>query len=546
MAVGAASRAHPERSNAPGGFALTVGIILSALLAFSAFPPWEWNHAVWVAHVPLALLLVRLPFRRAAILATTCTFLFFASSLFFVTRVTYAGWLILCVYCALYAIPMGISCAAWGRWGRNFQLPWINIAGALLVAVCCTGAEHARSIWFTGFGWNSPGIALVGNYGLMQWAEWAGVAVLNVLVYFVNFAIAGNVLRHWSAGTRPRGRAAFLESQVALAVIVLMFFTGLARFRHLEAEPPLRMMECAIVQPNVDQYAKWDGAFVRGIVHDLDQLTVLAKRALPQAEMVIWPETAIPDPGTLGPGTREWLALHASDRLPLLTGSLYAERMGLSDFRVYNSAILFGSGARILERYDKQHLVLVGEYIPFPFLEKFFEAYTPFSGNVQAGTADTLFLSPSGIAFSTLVCFEDIMPYLASRFVRQGAEILINLTNDAWFDPLWGSRQHLNNAVLRCIENRVPMVRSTNSGASVVISRTGRIDAVLGSGSENLGLRVKGFGPARAYLHAPRHTLHLQHGDWLGSFTLATLGCFSGLLFVVLRRLRRAAATIPS
>jgi len=125
-------------------------------------------------------------------------------------------------------------------------------------------------------------------------------------------------------------------------------------------------------------------------------------------------------------------------------------------------------------------LVCFGEYVPLADVLPFLRRLTPIQESFTPGTVQTVFrLDTSPRAFSVLICFEDTVAALARAAVRAGARLLVNQTNDAWFDPSWESRQHMLQCVLRCVENRVPAVRSSNTGITCFIDRTGRVTASL-------------------------------------------------------------------
>jgi apolipoprotein N-acyltransferase len=165
---------------------------------------------------------------------------------------------------------------------------------------------------------------------------------------------------------------------------------------------------------------------------------------------------------------------------PILVGSMDSETLVDRKPRYYNSSFLFDTNGVIIEEYDKCHLVLFGEYVPFHEVVDIVNAMTPVMESFSPGKTNTVFRVPQiGAPFSSLICFEDTMPYLARRSVRNGARLLINQTNDAWFDPSAASRQHMILSVFRTVENRVPMVRSANTGYSCHIRATGEIHQQL-------------------------------------------------------------------
>ena len=207
--------------------------------------------------------------------------------------------------------------------------------------------------------------------------------------------------------------------------------------------------------------------------------------------------------------------------------------MGSMDFddsgraiKYFNSAFLYQPGGSAPQTYAKRHLVLFGEYIPLEQWIPFLRVLTPVEESFTPGREAVVFRMGRR-AFAVLICFEDTVAGLARDCVRAGARLLINQTNDAWFDPSWASRQHMAQCVFRCVENRVSAVRATNTGITCFIDRQGRIVSLLG--------RAEGPLPDPDYLTQAVDlppadmplTFYTRHGDVLGlscaAFTLTLL-----------------------
>jgi apolipoprotein N-acyltransferase len=137
---------------------------------------------------------------------------------------------------------------------------------------------------------------------------------------------------------------------------------------------------------------------------------------------------------------------------------------------------LFGPDGRVVDRYDKQHLVPFGEYLPLDRFIPPLRRFAPLGYSCTPGRKATVFRLPgSGAPLSSLICFEDIVAPLSRAFVRGGARLLVNQTNDGWFDRTAQPVQHLGHSVLRAVENRVPVVRAANSGVTCWIDARGRV-----------------------------------------------------------------------
>jgi apolipoprotein N-acyltransferase len=258
------------------------------------------------------------------------------------------------------------------------------------------------------------------------------------------------------------------------------------------------------VQPNVAQLKKWPAEFASEIYARLDERMDFALMFQGALDLILWPETAVP---AYLPDDAEADAfirgLAQEGGVPILLGAMELAREAQDaapgtlrlrsgqaqneEPRLYNSAFLYDGHGEVAGVYRKIHLVPFGEYLPFVRRFPWLKRIEPLGFSCDAGTESTVLRVPNAarekdtgradaVRFGVLICFEDVFAGLARRAVRNGAEVLINLTNDAWFDGSAGPVQHMAHCVFRCVENRVPAVRASNSGVTCLIDTTGRID----------------------------------------------------------------------
>jgi apolipoprotein N-acyltransferase len=213
-------------------------------------------------------------------------------------------------------------------------------------------------------------------------------------------------------------------------------------------------------------------------------------------------------------------------KTPLLLGAV-TSRDGL----YYNSAVLVSKEAKLLKRYDKLHLVPFGEYIPLRKILGFLETVVPI-GDFTAGGDYTIFTLPT--RFSVLICFEDLFPEISRGFVKRGADFLINITNDAWFQKTSSPYQHLAASVLRAVENRAFLVRSANTGISGFIAPSGKIISLV---QDKMGRNIFINGYSTQEMLAPLEknlSFYTRFGD------MFILACFLFvLLYSILPSLRK-------
>jgi apolipoprotein N-acyltransferase len=179
----------------------------------------------------------------------------------------------------------------------------------------------------------------------------------------------------------------------------------------------------------------------------------------------------------------------------------------------FNSAFLVNSQGRVLGHYHKQVLLAFGEYIPFLRFLGGVPGMPPVGQGFSAGNEPLILELPGSVRIGTLICYEDLMPFLARAFVRQKkANLLINLTNDAWFGKTVAPWQHARLAQWRAIENRRTLVRATNTGLTTIINAKGEL-------LENLPLFSTGVLKAKAEI-LEAETSYVRFGDWFAWLAL--------------------------
>jgi apolipoprotein N-acyltransferase len=263
--------------------------------------------------------------------------------------------------------------------------------------------------------------------------------------------------------------------------LTLAGIVGLLAFGFYSAQnrPSTKGLRVAAVQADIPQHEKFDSQFSARIFQRLAQLSEIALQSSSPPDLLVWPETSLPDP-IRDPSTEssDFVSrFSASSKTDLLLGTLDVE-----NGRVYNAALLLSGATQQTQIYRKVHLVPFGEYIPlrhsFPLFATVAGKWVP--GDFDAGKDYTVFrLTNSDVHVAPLICFEDTIGDLVRQFVLGGANLLVDVTNDAWFLQSAGSHQHLANAIFRCVETRRPMVRAANTGVTCFINEFGRVTQIL-------------------------------------------------------------------
>jgi apolipoprotein N-acyltransferase len=347
-----------------------------------------------------------------------------------------------------------------------------------------TAAELLRGHAFTGFPWNTLGMALGQNLWLMQSASVVGLYGLT--------AIATLLLSTPALLGTGETRTARI-GPVAAAAVALALMAGYGAWRlSAPALAPVAGVKLRIVQPNLAQDAKFHSGrgpeILRKYLDLSDRPASSDPAELRDPTHIIWPESAFPF--LLH---REAAALSMiADSLPrgatLVTGAARSSGEG-TDTRYYNSIQAVGDTGAVLGSYDKVHLVPFGEYVP-DFLERSLRAigirqFVAIPGGFTAGERHTAFSVPGLPPVAGSVCYEAIFP---GETMPPGPRpgVILNVTNDGWFGDTPGPRQHFAQARLRAVERGIPLVRAANTGISAVVDPYGRIVASLPVGREGV------------------------------------------------------------
>jgi apolipoprotein N-acyltransferase len=443
--------------------------VVSGLLLAAAFPDLDLEPLAWIGFVPLLLAVRRERPRTAFALGWTTGFVFYVATVYWVaytiTRYTAVPMAvavpILFLMAAVLACYHGAFVAVL-RWLEQRGLPAFWLAPPLWVTL-----EWLRSWFFIGFPWAALGYSQHRFHDLVQMVEVTGVYGVSALLVFFNVVAA-------EALVVRRSRRELLAALSVLTVLVLFVpLAGRWRVASLAERPPAGRLRVAIAQGNIEQDHKWDPAYQGETLARYRELTAAAAASHP--DLVVWPETATPFFfQQSGPLREEVLAIAEQSRVHLLFGSpaFRQDRQGV--IRELNRAYLVTPEGREVATYDKIQLVPFGEYVPFKSILFFVSQIAPAVGEMEAGLSPTVFPTASG-RFGVLVCYEGIFPALTRRFVAAGADFLVNITNDAWYGPTSAPAQHLVQASLRAVENRVPLVRAANTGISAFIGPDGRV-----------------------------------------------------------------------
>ncbi len=478
--------------------------VVSGVLIALSFPNAGLSFLAWVALIPLLIALEGASSRTAFRIGFTCGFSAYVIILYWINIVVihygHMPWAvsvtIFLMLVAWLAMFYGLTTLV-ARLGEQ-----VGVKTAFTLPVAWVAFDFIRSFLLSGFPWAMLGHSQYRILPLIQIADITGVYGITLLIVLANVVLY-RVLRAVSgAGVRYPFKSAML---LLIALIATLVY-GFNRLNKPEATvaKPLR---AAMIQGNIPQDVKWSPDFRDRTIAVYDRLTREAAKG--GADLAVWPESAVPfffqDEPVLAERIR---ALARELNIYLLLGSP-AHELRNGKNTILNSAFVIAPNGETIGRGDKMHLVPLGEYVPLgrflPFINRIVAGIGDFSPGEHATPLDV-----GRTRAGLLVCYEGIFPELAREYVRNGARILVNITNDAWFGRSSAPYQHLSITVFRAVETRTPLVRAANTGITAIVDQNGHIRTMT-------GLFVEGFltGEIRP---GSGDSLYLKIGDapaWL-------------------------------
>jgi len=503
-------RPHPG-SETPAALRLVIAAITGAALSLS----FTGFYLAMYSFVCIGVLLV-VVFGARPWIAFACgfvhAFLFVLTSVPWIAEVlsvhgglsTAGGWSVLLLIAAAWGVLVGFF-----TWS-------VHRLSQRSITLACTAAPF---VWVTfefvrahlpeiSFPWNLLGYPASNSLGLLQLTVVTGI-------YGLSFLVAGlNALIAWAdaaSSPAPRKRAAILASTFAALLIVMLAGPRLV--------PKIAASHAArVVQPNFPEVQQYESNWFQSHTSDLEELGRLSLRpstGAPEADLLVWPEAPAPfsfqDPQFAKLASTLSVHFHG----PLLVGTIEwrqvvnsSSKGGATPHNVaYNSALLFDAQGQRLFVYDKIHLVPFGEYEPFPLIHRVVASVSDEVGGFAKGVPTySVGRFPSGYTFGIFICYEAIYPGEVRHFAANGAELLVNISNDGWFGHSAAAQQHLRMARVRAAENRRWLIRDTNSGLTASVDPYGRIYQPLP--------RDVRAGADVPYDFRTDTTMYARFGDW--------------------------------
>jgi apolipoprotein N-acyltransferase len=498
------SKIHFSRKLLQGAVAKYLAAITSGFLLFASFPLIRWSFLAWVALLPLlGALLFETQLLRGFLLGYASGGVFFAGNCYWIVAVMERyGGLSIAISLGILVLFVGLFSVFFGAFGliEVFVARRSRLAGLCLSPFLWVSTELARTYLFTGFPWDLLGYA-VRSVGLEQLASVTGVYGLSFL------AAASSAITLWMLT---------LHRRKVGVIALLVWILALSAADHFLDPPPLDPGKSAaiLVQPNiplggaaVDAWAPWNNP------QPLEQLVSSSLRAARDAHasappLMVWPEDSAPfyfDRDPVFHAALENLAEQA--RAYLIAGTVTFKDGKLSMPR--NSAVVLSPDGDLLLRYDKMHLVPFGEYVPWWAFPGKTGKITSQVGDFVPGSRVRVAKTPEG-RIGVFICYEAIFPQLVRNFVRAGAQVLVNISDDGWYGNSSAGFEHFWMARFRAIENHRFLLRATNDGITAIVDPYGRVEKKISRGQ---------FGILEGHFrYLKGETFYTQYGDvfaWL-------------------------------
>lgn len=483
-------------------------LLLSSFVLAMAFPSFcskdGWNFLAFIALIPLFYVIKNTTWKAVGFYGFLYGFVYYWIFNYWLSAFHPLANILVQVIKGAEMVPLFFALKAAQKW-------FSDKVSFLIQAVFWVAYTYLAQSWFAGYPYGTVCYAIARYRILIQISDICGIWGVTFMMVLPQ-AFLGSWLCSRFSKTQDEHCDGFvsavLKSKIVLAVWCVLFVFqvvyGIVSVIHWSKAEPDDSVRIATVQHNHDS---WKGGYATYKSNFINLQKMTLEAMVQKPDMVVWSETAFvpsvqwystyPYTGTQEGETFDYLrniqglvdsfVEFGSDLgVPLLTGNPYSiiddeslppyDEEGNWNKKDYNAVILFDDG-KIQDAYLKQHLVPFTEH--FPYEKQLPWLYNMLKANDynwwETGTESKVFTTSNGIRFSTPICFEDIFGYLCADFVKEGADILINMTNDSWSGSVAAERQHSAMAVFRAVENRKAVLRGTNSGITCLISPTGKI-----------------------------------------------------------------------
>lgn len=447
--------------------------LITAVLFSLSFPPFELGFFAYFVLIPFYYLLEDLNYKESIRWGYLTGLFINIGTLYWINWVTVPGAIAAILYLPVYLIVYAVLHTFLRK---KLESKYLFIC----IPFLWTGMEYLRSLGVLGFPWNSLAYTQTYYLSLIQYVSYTSVFGVTFWVAIINVFI----LLIIKNASNVKKVAIYFIFLIALFIIPWLYGRWVIPENETDSIQKIRV---GLIQGNVDPYLKWDDEFVDENLKIYDNLSRELKDA--QTDLLVWPETATP---VYLRDSQKYLqairTLIKDLNVCLVTGTPDYKFLPDHSYETYNAAFLFTPLTNVLQVYHKLHLVPFGEQVPFtdvfPLLKDFLETLEMGEGNFSSGEKIVSFKIPvlnknkkiknNSFLAPVIICFESMFSNLVRKFVNNGADIMIIITNDAWFGKTSAPYHHAQAAVFRAVENRIEIARCANTGVSMFIDAFGR------------------------------------------------------------------------
>ncbi|MBI4650778.1 apolipoprotein N-acyltransferase [Candidatus Desantisbacteria bacterium] len=470
---------------------------VSGLLLALCFPDFNFPNLSWIALIPLIIAVEKASPRKGFWLGYMQGIIFTLASMFWI-RIFH--FLALPGMLLVFSLYFGLF--AWLYVLMKKHFPFLR---HLLAALLWTSIEYIRGLGFLGLTWNSLAYTQYKNIYLIQIADITGIAGITFLIVLTNVYLADFLILD-----KPRIKSLWLCLMLILLALIYGKFsipekimTDNKKESTISTAKNVKTLEAGIIQGNFDV----------NITYDYEKIGHLKKlsSSLSGADLIVWTETVLLNNIVTSNSLKSDINEIAYNNNSFILLGNPSSDIILNQVKDFNSAYLLDPKGLIIDRYDKIHLVPFGEAFPlrnrFEFIKQMESRVD--CGGFESGKRITIFKmgkGKSGTSFAVLICFEGTFGDLTRKFVKKGAEFLVNITNDSWSKSSTSHHQHANISIFRAVENHVYLIRAANTGVSCIIDPYGRI-------LKKLEIYKRGTIQEKIFLSGNKHTFYTIYGD---------------------------------
>ncbi|MBP1742097.1 MAG: lnt [Deltaproteobacteria bacterium] len=509
--------------------------VASGVALFASQPSFDFSALAWVGLVPLLLVVSGKRPGAAFLLSYLTGGVFFLGIFDWILEISGYTWLhhgILAVYLGSYFAVFGLLFTLIRR--RLGLVPALIAAPFFWIPL-----EYLRSnMSFMALPWALLSHSQFQNPLFIQIASLTGAYGVSFVIVLVNAGFTCFLTFFVPLAGTGKGEETRKQGRVALVSVTVMVFLFVIAYGFVKIREPLsgETVKIALVQGNIDQSRKWDPKYATEIMEVYTGLTLEAFEGSPS--LVVWPETATPRAINSDQAIYQKVKNLANSKgTHILLGSAQLQKFrvqGGKKGQYHNSAFLIGpeKGSNNDQRYDKVRLMTFGEYLPYKEKIPWSVIGIQEVGGYLPGNQYRVLKHPQ-IALGVTICWENIFPEVVREFVRNGAQCIVNITNEAWFGKTAAPYQFLSMSVFRAVEQRLYVLRCANTGISCVIDPCGRVVDRI-EDSRGLDIFVRGF-MNKSIVPLQSKTIYNQFGDWF-----AWLCVLVSVLFLVVTAFKKS------